>query len=418
MTDQASLFREEVLEAQRMRLQGEVLLSRPLRAHAVIALLTLTMVALAIWVATGRYARTEPAKGILVTDAATAKIIALHPGVITRLAVADGQAVRAGQMLATVQVDQANAEGGRATQESLDAVEAQQRMTAQQITAARDRARGERAALVATITSSREQYTDVTNQIAIQKQVVATQQAAFDRFGPVAAKGFITQTDMDRRQQELLTARQELARLQQQLTNLRADQAKATAELSQTDAEEEAQATAARSSAEGFRAQQAQLRGQQAYQLTAPMSGVVTALQTGLGRTVDASVPLMTIVPPRAALHAELYAPSRAIGFVRPGEEVRLLYDAFPYQRFGSFKGRIQAVSRVALDPRQIDAPFKLDEPVYRVSVVPAEQAVNGYGERVRLQPGMTLEANIVLERRSFLQWLLEPLNAVMKRDR
>lgn len=44
-----------------------------------------------------------------------------------------------------------------------------------------------------------------------------------------------------------------------------------------------------------------------------------------------------------------------------------MLYDAFPYQRFGSFKGTVRSISRVALDPRQIDAPFKIEEPVYRV---------------------------------------------------
>lgn len=75
---QAGLFRAEVLEARKMRLEGEVLLSRPLRAHAIIGLLTCSMIALATWIATGRYARTEVAKGQLVTNAETAKIIALH----------------------------------------------------------------------------------------------------------------------------------------------------------------------------------------------------------------------------------------------------------------------------------------------------------------------------------------------------
>jgi hypothetical protein len=44
-------------------------------------------------------------------------------------------------------------------------------------------------------------------------------------------------------------------------------------------------------------------------------------------------------------LQAEIYIPSRAIGFVKPGQEVRLLYDAFPYQRFGAYRGRVVAAS-------------------------------------------------------------------------
>ena len=116
-------------------------------------------------------------------------------------------------------------------------------------------------------------------------------------------------------------------------------------------------------------------------------------------------------------LRAQVYVPSRAIGFVRPGQEVRLLYDAFPYQRFGSFDGRIVAVSRTVIDPRQLAAPLTVQEPVYRVDVAPFGQAVLAYGERQPLQAGMTLTASLVLDHRSFLDWLLTPLNAVMRRN-
>jgi membrane fusion protein len=100
--------------------------------------------------------------------------------------------------------------------------------------------------------------------------------------------------------------------------------------------------------------------------ITAPIGGRVTALQAAAGRVVEPGRPLMTIVPSGSALHAEIYAPTRAIGFVESGEEVRLLYDAFPYQRFGSFAGRVNRVSRTVLDPRDIAAPLKIEEPVYR----------------------------------------------------
>ena len=414
---QSDLFRAEVFAARRMRLEGEVVLSRPLGAHVVVTLLTCVAVALATWVATGHYARIEPVKGILVTDA-DAKIIALRPGIVVRLTAREGRSVRRGEVLATVQVEQPYAEGARASQEELAAVRMQQQLAAQQLGSNSDRARSERAGLAAAIANDRQQRADLAGQIAIQHQLVRSLQQILDRYRPIADKGYISKTEIDRREQELLGAQQALARLQQQMTSLRGDEAKATTELAQSRAEEATQTATARSSAEGFRLQQSQLRAEQSYVLTAPVDGMVTALQTGVGRTVDPAVPLMTIVPNNATIHADLYAPSRAIGFVKPGQEVRLLYDAFPYERFGSYAGRIRIVSRVALDPRQIDAPFKLDEPVYRVTVVPERQGVTGYGETIRLQPGMTLAANIVLERRSFLEWVLEPLSAVTKRDR
>jgi membrane fusion protein len=68
------------------------------------------------------------------------------------------------------------------------------------------------------------------------------------------------------------------------------------------------------------------------------------------------------------------------------------------------------------LDPRDLDVPLKLEEPVYRVEVTLDRQSVDAFGDRLSLQPGMTLRANIVLERRSFLDWLLSPLHAVVNR--
>jgi membrane fusion protein len=123
----------------------------------------------------------------------------------------------------------------------------------------------------------------------------------------------------------------------------------------------------------------------------------------------------MVIIPVDTELRAELYAPTRAIGFVREGQETRILYDAFPYQRFGSFGGRVASISRTVIDPRESEVPLRLEEPVYRIQVALDRQDLEARG--VPLQPGMTLNANIILERQSFLGWLLKPLNAVLRRN-
>jgi membrane fusion protein len=112
-------------------------------------------------------------------------------------------------------------------------------------------------------------------------------------------------------------------------------------------------------------------------------------------------------------MRVDLYAPSRSMGFLRPGQPVRLLYDAFPWQRFGAFDGTIAEVSQTILAPTEVEAALKLEEPVYRVRVAVKDQAITAFGTSAPLQPGMTLEANIVLERQTFLDWLLTPLRAV-----
>ena len=62
----------------------------------------------------------------------------------------------------------------------------------------------------------------------------------------------------------------------------------------------------------------------------------------------------MTLLPDGASLLAELFVPSRAIGFVEPGQRVRLMVDAFPYQRFGTLGGRVETVSQAVLSPNEV----------------------------------------------------------------
>ena len=125
---------------------------------------------------------------------------------------------------------------------------------------------------------------------------------------------------------------------------------------------------------------------------------------------------MLTILPADAQFKAELFIPTRAIGFIKPGQAVLLRYSAFPYQRFGLYKGTIDKVTEVILSPDELHVPVKLEEPVYRVSVTPEKQAISAYGRQFNLQAGMLLEASIILEGRSLGEWLLAPIYSLRGR--
>jgi membrane fusion protein len=122
------------------------------------------------------------------------------------------------------------------------------------------------------------------------------------------------------------------------------------------------------------------------------------------------------ITPLGGKLEAELLTPSRAIGFVAPGQEVQLQLQAFPYQRFGMLHGAIKSVSSTVLGPSEIAIPgLEIHEPVFRVRVMLAHDTIDAYGKSYSLQPGMLLSADIVFDRRTLLQWLFDPLYAARK---
>jgi membrane fusion protein len=313
-------------------------------------------------------------------------------------------------------VEQASAAGDGVATISLQSLSAQRGLATQRLSLEQQRAAAERARLAGQIASAMRQLVELDQQIGLQDQLVASARTAVDQAETLIAKGFATRTDLERRRQGWLQAAQARRQLAQNRDALLGQVAQARAELAKLPVDTASAIAQLQANIAQLDMASAQQVGEQGYQVNAPISGRVTAVQTAVGRFADGRVPLLTIVPDGSAMRAELFAPSRAMGFVQPGQDVRVMYDAFPYQRFGSFPGRVEQLSRTVIAPGEVDAPVKIDTPVYRIRVTLPQQAVAAYGANAPLQPGMTLQANIVLERRSFLEWLLEPVMAVRNR--
>ena len=412
-----SLFRSEVAQHRRERLHGEVVLTQPLSVRWTAYVIFLS-VALAVgWLTTGTYARIETVPGILTTSIPSTKIVAPVPGIVTSLHVAEGTSVQKGQTLAVIRLDRTSVSGAEVAARSLSALGARREIAESQVGLSRERVAVEKHRLAAAAASFENQARELQEQMALQRQAIASNQLLFERLTQVVQQGYVSQVEFERRRQSLIASRQALAGLEQQRAAKLAEAQQARAQMASLDVEAAQGVSELRSNMEALRQQEAQAEGEQAYVITAPIAGRVTAVQTAEGRTATSEIPLMMIVPAGSDLRAQLYAPTRAVGFVRPGQETRLLYDAFPYQRFGSFGGRVEAVSTMVIDPRETEVPIRLEEPVYRIDVRLDRQAIDARGQPVPLQPGMTLQANVVLERQSFMAWLLKPLYAVMRRD-
>jgi membrane fusion protein len=322
------------------RLHGEVVFSQPLSTKLFASALFGIVAIAAIWVNVGTYARIETVPGMLVTNVPSAKVVALQPGVVSELPVQEGQLVRKGDRLLVINSDREAAGGGDVAGRGLGALASRQQLAEAQVGMASGMAGAERSRLATLISSAEQQALDLKDQIALQEQLVASNTKMFEQVTAVVERGFVTKVELERRHQALLSSQQTLSSLRQRLTATKGEAQQARDQLASVSINAEQGISQIRESLQALSAEQARLEGEQSYVITAPIDGRVTALAAGLGRSVNASRPVMVIVPTEAELMAELYAPTRAVGFVERGKETRLLYDAFPYQRFGSFGGK------------------------------------------------------------------------------
>lgn len=151
--------------------------------------------------------------------------------------------------------------------------------------------------------------------------------------------------------------------------------------------------------------------------LRAPESGVIANLVVRNQQAVTAGQRLLSILPQGSLLEAELWLPSRAIGFLETGKRVTLRYHAFPYQKFGQQGGRVREISQSAIAAPELTGLLgrTITEPLFRVLVQLDRQTVSAYGRAEPLKPGMTVDADILLDKRRLIEWVLEPLYGISR---
>ena len=408
-----TLFRREALSGQRTGLVGDVTMMTPLRISVISGFFAVLFACGILFLILGQYHRRETVSGILMPSGGLIKVYPAGPGVITRMFVEENQAVVRGQRLAAVSGDRALAGGESAAtisttelQAIQDTLEKEIRALPKQKQLARQRLQSERETLITTL------------------EVLTRKQELLRKRTDLAA-------DKLRRSRELRNARllsenrfrevhEALLMLQQEEAGMEeirlAKTNRKTAvelEIRSLDPDFDGKESSLQIRLAQNRKQLAASELEKEQVLLAPYSGTVTALQIAVGRKVSSSRPALTILPEGSRLEARLYVPSRAIGFIGKDQKVRLRFAAFPWQKFGVRHGSIAGISRSVLNPGELSDSDHLTEtgPVYKVRVALEKDSITAFGRSVPLQAGMALQADILLEERSLLEWLMEPLH-------
>ena len=139
------------------------------------------------------------------------------------------------------------------------------------------------------------------------------------------------------------------------------------------------------------------------YALVAPYGGRVADVGVHAGETVRGGRALLSLLPDDSVLQAEIFVPSKAAGRLQPGQHLRLVFDAFPRESFGNTPAVVNRVAEFVTLPGEAPPAVPQRNATYRVTATLNATALP-------LRAGMTLGAELVLEERSMLEWLLQPL--------
>jgi len=145
-------------------------------------------------------------------------------------------------------------------------------------------------------------------------------------------------------------------------------------------------------------------------ELRAPQSGIVKDIATTTkGAVVQPGMVLLTLVPRGEQLLAEVQVRNEDIGFVRPGQAVKLKVAAYPFQRHGLLEGQVQTV---AADAQSNETAVR--QPAtqgYKALIRLQSQALEPESAQpLGLEAGMQVVAEIQQGSRTVMEYLLSPV--------
>jgi membrane fusion protein len=417
---QQSLFRQEAITARAPVAIGAIRLATP-PSHRLWALLGISLAAsVAVWLGVGQYTRRERVSGSLVPEAGLITASARVAGTITAIEVTEGATVHAGDALATFSTERSSIALGD-TAADISAQLHQQQVRLQIDIDGTQKVADVRARdLRMQDTALGRQLDQVDAQIGIERRQMTELSALLSRFEGLGNKGYVSAIEVQQRRSQKAAAEQQIQALTRQRVELQQQR-----ETTRNQLEELPLTTA--STLNNLHRQWAQVNqslaqneADRASVLRAPADGVVSAALVKRGQAVTPGQAVVSLVPLGSALEAQLWVPSQAIGFVRIGTSVVLRFNAFPYQKFGAQRGTVTAVSRSALTPSELATVLgqaSAKEALYRVDVALPNQYINVYGHPELLKPGMSVEADLLVDKRRMIEWIFEPLYGLGRRN-
>lgn len=401
---------------------------------SVVALLVL----LVLWAALAQRDIVVSAQGRLVPLSFTKVVQPAEPGVVAEVLVADGDLVKAGQVLLRLDARVAQAENTAFRREqqlrmlTKALIDAELQGVPAMLSADFD------AGLVAQVrsqfTARRQAFDDAVRQeseslrraqsdLAAAQQVLSKLNAVVPSYKQTAtafanlhAEGFVGELAAAEKQRDLLEKQQDAKAQQSTVDGLAAAIAVAERRIVALRSQYRSQLEGERTEAvaqlnrlnqdvirSGVRSAQMEIR--------APHAGVVKDLAvTGNGTVVAAGGLLLNIVPTDERLQAEVFLQNEDLGFVAAGQRAMVKVAAFPFQKYGLLAGTVAMVSADTSMAKEPAMPAQ--EPRYRILVTldQAQEFGRNQGQALKLSAGMQVSAEIHQGRQTMLEYLLSPV--------
>lgn len=406
----SKLFRKQVIEKNRLNYYSQAVVVTPVSYSIILFFIFVAAIIILIFLFNNEYSKKEKVKGYLVPKNGVSKVYSHVSGVVSKINVKEGSSVRKGDTLLSVSNNKFIFDSVNADKEKINEINKQIKIIKNQLVQTHGIFNESLSRLKKIISIQKKEVVELQKQGQfLRKRLAISKNKLSDinelqRNGNASKSESINQLDLVLELQQRIQEHNTIVlRSEVNLSNASNDMAKLPYEQQQQIGQlnrELSQLVATRIA----------IQEGSNLVLKSQVDGIITSINLNVGEYTSQGDYLVSILPENSELEAELYIPTRAIGFIKNGDVVNIKFDAFPFQKFGISKGNVLHIAKSIVFAAETASKISFNEPVYKVTVKLKKQYIDAYGDKTLFIPGMLLQADIITGKRSLIEWLLEPL--------
>lgn len=410
------LFRKEAIDARANRFSSPSSIATPASFLAYAIFIISLAVSIVLFVYFGKYSPKDTVSGYLTTTVGGVEVYSQSDGDVFELHIAEGDLVTEGQELMSIGTSRATGQSVATRKRILSARRSELSDLLQQIERETDEFSLRIKAAEDNISSLHHRLTMLSKQRELLSEGLQLSERKLARLTQLDTVTYVTQQDRDKARAAIVEFKLRVHELELSIDSIRTEIRRKQQMLVEIPVRRDARSAEMRSTSHQLSINIAEELGRDSQRVLAPYGGVVSGLLVREGQTIRSNTPLLNVVPESSEFYAELLIPTRTIAFVRAGAVVRIRYDAFPHQKFGTFEGVVESIARTTVLPTDKRFRVAITEPVYIANVRILSQTVLSLGESQGLQSGMTLTADILRDERRLIEWVFDPLIRATKK--
>jgi membrane fusion protein len=415
------LFRDEVYKTKNRGL-GQVLVKQPFSYTAISILSLIIIVVLVSFLCFGSYTKKTTAIGLLMPEKGLLRLTSNSEGLVNKLNVNEGDKVNKGDVILHLSGDKVSVEGGGRELVTSNFLERERILNTSKKLYREKRDYSIKMANDRLALLNRERN-KVKEELTLLDRKIKAKNDNLDSYDKLESKGLLSSSDLNNFKGEYLTILGEKKRFEREIDRIDGEIVELISIVKESEIQYKINTAEVNNQLEGINRERINNSIISEQLVLAPISGTVTGISVQVGQQLSVGNILASLLPKGEELLAHVYLSPSQVGFIEEGQQARLHYAAYPYQKFGSASGYVinitktpYALQELPLHVASVLTRKKENDVFYKVTLKIDSQYISAYGRKYELKSGMLVEVDIVQDNRKLYEWIFEPLYSLSGR--